>query len=163
MNLDNDRQLELEISRELKALPELTAPASVANRVLAAIELRLNVPWYRRSWVTWPLALRMASLAAMLAMFGGLCLAGWEVSRTETIMSATHRAGQWFSGLNTIGQRREYSGGFGGAGGEKTGHDFHCRVPGRRRSGLRHFSWFGNRLFPAGLCQTLINSISTQS
>ena len=103
MNLDNDRQLELEISRELKALPELTAPASVANHVLAAIELRLNVPWYHRSWVTWPLALRMASLAAMLALFGGLCLAGWEVSRTETILSAMHRAGQWFSGLNTIG------------------------------------------------------------
>jgi hypothetical protein len=103
MNLDNDRQLELAISRELKALPELTAPASVANRVLAAIELRLNVPWYRRSWVTWPLALRTASLAAMLALFGGLCLAGWELSRTEPIMSAMHRAGQWFSGLNTIG------------------------------------------------------------
>ena len=103
MNLDNDRQLEREISRELKALPELTAPASVANRVLAAIELRLNVPWYRRSWVTWPLALRIASLAAMLALFGGLCLAGWEVSRTERIMSAMHRAGQWLSGLNTIG------------------------------------------------------------
>jgi hypothetical protein len=103
MNLDNDRHLELEISRELKALPELTAPATVANRVLAALKLRLNVPWYRRSWVTWPLALRMASLAAMLALFGGLCLAGWEISRTETIVSATHRAGQWFSGLNTIG------------------------------------------------------------
>jgi hypothetical protein len=103
MNLDNDSQLELEISRELKALPELTAPATVANRVLAALKLRLNVPWYRRSWVTWPLALRMASLAAMLALFGGLCLAGWEISRTETIVSATHRAGQWFSGLNTIG------------------------------------------------------------
>jgi len=103
MNLDNDRQLEREISRELKALPELTAPVSVASRVRAAIELRLNVPWYRRSWVTWPLALRMASLAAMLALFGGLCLAGWEVSQTETIMSATQRAGQWISGLNTVG------------------------------------------------------------
>jgi hypothetical protein len=103
MNLDNDKQLDLAISRELKTLPELTAPVSVANRVRAAIELRLNVPWYRRSWVTWPLALRMASLAAMLALFGGLCLAGWELSRTEPIMSAMHRAGQWFSGLNTIG------------------------------------------------------------
>jgi hypothetical protein len=103
MNLDNDSQLELEISRELKALPELAAPASVTNRVLAAIELRWNVPWYRRSWVTWSLALRIASLTAMLALFGGLCLAGWEISRTETIMSATQRAGQWFSELNTIG------------------------------------------------------------
>jgi len=103
MNLENDKKLEREISRELKALPELTAPAWAANRVRAAIEFRLNVPWYRRSWVTWPLALRMTSLAAMVALFGGLCVAGWEVSRTETVMSATHRAGQWLSGLNTIG------------------------------------------------------------
>jgi hypothetical protein len=103
MNLDNDRQLELAISRELKSLPELAAPASLANRVMTVIESRLNVPWYRRPWVAWPVALRMASLATMLALFGGLCFAGWELSRTEAIMSAMHRAGQWFSGLNTIG------------------------------------------------------------
>jgi hypothetical protein len=103
MNPNDDQQLESAIRRELKALPELTAPAAVANRVLAAIELRLNVPWYRRSWVTWPAALQVASLAAMLMLFGGLCLAGWELSHTETIMSAMHRAGQWFSRLNTIG------------------------------------------------------------
>jgi hypothetical protein len=103
MNLNDDQQLELAISRQLKALPELTAPASVANRIMTAIELRLNMPWYRRSWVTWPLALRMASLAAMLVLFSGLCFAGWELSQTETIMSAMHRIGQSFSGLNTIG------------------------------------------------------------
>jgi hypothetical protein len=103
MNSNDDQHLELAISRELKALPELTAPASVANRVLAAIELRLNVPWYRRAWVVWPVAWRMASLAAMLMLFSGLCFAGWEVSRTEPIMSAMHRAEQWFSGLNMIG------------------------------------------------------------
>jgi hypothetical protein len=100
---NDDQQLELAISRELKALPELTAPASVANRVMAAIELRLNVPWYRRAWVTWPVTWRMASLAAMLVLFGGLCFAGWELSRTEMIISAMHRIGQSFSGLNTIG------------------------------------------------------------
>ena len=103
MNLENDRQLELAISRELKSLPELAAPASLANRVMAAIESRIRVPWYRRPWVTWPVALRMASLATMLALFGGLCFAGWELSQTETILSATHRGAQWFSGLNTIG------------------------------------------------------------
>jgi hypothetical protein len=103
MNSDNDRQLELQISRELKALPELAAPASLANRVRAAIESRIHVPWYQRPWVTWPVALRMASFAMMLAVFGGLCFAGWELSRTETITLAMHRAGQWFSGLNTIG------------------------------------------------------------
>jgi len=103
MKSDYDQQLESAIRRELKALPQLTAPASVTNRVLAVLEFRQNVPWYRRSWVTWPATLRLASLAAMLALFGGLCLAGWELSQTETTLSAVHRAGQWFSSLNTIG------------------------------------------------------------
>jgi hypothetical protein len=103
MNSNDDQQLELAISSELKALPELTAPASVANRVRAAIEFRLNVPWYRRSWVAWPIVLRMTSLAAMLVLFSGLCFAGWELSQTETTMSAMHWIGQSFSGLNTIG------------------------------------------------------------
>ena len=103
MKSDHDHQLAAAISRELKALPELAAPPSVADRVLAAIELRLKVPWYRRAWVTWPAALRVASLAAMMLLFGGLCFAGWELSLTETIRSALHRTGQWFSGLNTIG------------------------------------------------------------
>jgi hypothetical protein len=103
MNLDDDKRLELAIRRALKSLPELAAPASLAGRVMAAIESRIRVPWYRRPWVTWPVGLRMASFAAMLAVFGGLCFAGWELSHTETTLSAMHRAGQWFSGLNTIG------------------------------------------------------------
>jgi hypothetical protein len=103
MNSIDDKQLELEIGRQLKTLPELAAPASLANRVMAAIESRLHVPWYRRSWATWPVALRTASLAAMLVLFGGLCLAGWELSHAETVSLAAHRVGQWFSGLNTIG------------------------------------------------------------
>ena len=70
MNSIDDKQLELEIGRQQKTLPELAAPASLANRVMAAIESRLHVPWYRRSWATWPVALRTASLAAMLVLFG---------------------------------------------------------------------------------------------
>jgi hypothetical protein len=103
MNSNDDQQLESAIRRELKALPELTVPVSVANRVRAAIELRRNVPWYRRAWVTWPAALRMASLAAMLALFGGLCLAGRELSHAEPVSQTAHQIGQWFSGLNTFG------------------------------------------------------------
>jgi ABC-type amino acid transport system permease subunit len=103
MNSNNDQQLESAISRELKSLPELATPASLANRMLAAIELRRNVPWYRRSWATWPVALQVASLAAMLVLFGGLCFAGWELSHAQAVSQAAHHVGQWFSGLNTIG------------------------------------------------------------
>ncbi|MGA3141939.1 MAG: hypothetical protein ABSF10_02715 [Verrucomicrobiota bacterium] len=103
MNPDYNKQLEAAISRELKALPELTAPAVLANRVMATLEQRARVPWYRRSWQTWPVAMQAASLVVLLALFGGLCLGGWQLSQTGTATLALHRVGEWFSGLSMIG------------------------------------------------------------
>ena len=103
MNPDYNKQLEAAISRELKALPELTAPAVLANRVMAALEQRARVPWYRRSWQTWPMALQAVSLVVLLALFGGLCLGGWQLSQAEATTLALHRVGEWFSGLSMIG------------------------------------------------------------
>jgi hypothetical protein len=102
MNPDYDKQLEAAISRELKALPELAAPGALASRVMTAIEQRARVPWYRHSWQTWPVALQAASLVVLLALFGGLCLGGWQLSQTGTATLALHRAGEWFSGLSVI-------------------------------------------------------------
>jgi hypothetical protein len=102
MNPDYEKQLEAEIGRELKALPELTAPDALVNRVLRTLEQRARLPWYRRSWQTWPVAWQAASFAMLLALFGGLCLGGWELSQTGTATFALHRAGEWFSGLNVI-------------------------------------------------------------
>jgi hypothetical protein len=103
MNPDYDKRLETAISRELKALPELAAPGALASRVMAAIEQRARVPWYRRSWQTWPAVLQAASLVVLLALFGGLCFGGWQLSQTGTATLALHRAGEWFSGLGVIG------------------------------------------------------------
>jgi len=103
MNPDYNKQLEAAISRELKALPELTAPAVLANRVMATLEQRARVPWYPRSWQTWPVAMQAASLVVLLALFGGLCLGGWQLSQTGTATLALHRVGEWFSGLSMIG------------------------------------------------------------
>lgn len=103
MNPNQDQQLESAISRELKALPELTVPKAVADRVMAAIACRAGVPWYRRSWEAWPLALRVASLAMLLALFGGLCFVAAEFPQSAMIGQAIQRAGQWFAGLNSLG------------------------------------------------------------
>jgi hypothetical protein len=102
MNPDYDKRLEAAISRELKALPELAAPGVLASRVMAALEQRARVPWYRRSWQRWPVAWQAASLVVLLALFGGLCLAGWELSQAEATTFALHRVGEWFSGLSMI-------------------------------------------------------------
>jgi hypothetical protein len=102
MNTNHDPELERAISRELKSLPELTAPAAIANRVMTTIERRSAVPWYRRSWGTWPAVWQAAALATMLILFGGLCLGGWEVSRLELVARGMSRAVQWLSELKSF-------------------------------------------------------------
>lgn len=86
MNPEYQKQLEAGVRRELESLGELPAPPALANRILQAIEARAHVPWYHQSWSTWPFALRMAALALLLAMFGGVCYSAWQI---------THEASGW--------------------------------------------------------------------
>jgi len=102
MNPDYEKQLEAEISRELRALPELAAPPALADRILSAIAQRDRVPWYRRSWVSWPPALQVASFAALMVVFGGLCLASWQLAQSGTAAAAAHRVGEYCSWFNVI-------------------------------------------------------------
>ena len=103
MKPEHDQQLEAAINRELRALPGLVAPATLANRVMRAIEQGSRLPWYRRSWQTWPVAWQAASLVALLSLFGGLCLGGWELSQAHASAQVLHRVGEWLSGLHLIG------------------------------------------------------------
>jgi hypothetical protein len=102
MNPDYEKQLEAEISRELKALPELAAPPALAGRILTAIEQRHRVSWYRRSWVTWPPALQAASFAVLAALFAGLCLESWQLAQSGTAAAAAHRVGEYCSWFNVL-------------------------------------------------------------
>jgi len=102
MNLDYEKTLEAEIDRELKTLPEISAPGTLISRVMARIELRAALPWFRRAWDTWPGPLQGVFLVAMLALFGGLCFGGWEASHTATFGLAVHKIGGWFSGFGAL-------------------------------------------------------------
>jgi hypothetical protein len=102
MSLDYDKKLEVEIDRELKALPEIAAPATLIARVMASIELRKALPWFRRAWHTWPTSLQGLFLVAMLTLFAGICFGGWEATHTATFGLAVHKLGGWFSSLNAI-------------------------------------------------------------
>jgi hypothetical protein len=61
-------ELEKLIHRTLRSLPERTAPRSLEGRVLAAIDARASLPWWRRSYAQWPLIMR----CAFLLLSGGL-------------------------------------------------------------------------------------------
>jgi hypothetical protein len=80
MNPEYEKQLEAGVRRELDALGELTAPTALANRILRAVEARAHIPWYHRAWSAWPLTLRLAFLALLLTLFGGVCYAAWQIT-----------------------------------------------------------------------------------
>lgn len=89
--------LEEAIHRELKALPQLKAPSNLLPSVMAAIQARANLPWYRKSWQKWPRGLQLLSLGLGLVMVSAITgSAGWAwqtwvsepLSRLTTLASA---------------------------------------------------------------------------
>src|SRR5690349_15339410 len=102
MNSDYHKKLELEIDRELKALPELVAPASLSRRVLDSILKQQALPWYQQSWLHWPMPLRWLAISFLSLLFGALCLASWQLTRAAGISAALQELGELFSGLNTL-------------------------------------------------------------
>ena len=92
--------LEAAIGRELKRLPELTAPESLASRVMAGIQR--PVPWYRQPWPKWPAASRAVFLTLLLAVFGGLCFAGWQLLRSEQVATAGREVDGWFAQIGVL-------------------------------------------------------------
>jgi len=92
MNPNPENELAALVDRELKALPPLPAPSSLAPRILAAIAAHAEAPWYRRPWETWTLPLQGASLAVLLALFGTLCFGGWRFSQSEAVVATAGKA-----------------------------------------------------------------------
>jgi hypothetical protein len=94
MKPDSQDPVESQIERELKALPELAAPATLAPRVMAAIRagMAAEQPWYRRAWTAWPMPMQAATLLLLLAVFGGLCYAGWRLPQTGLYANFTAQA-----------------------------------------------------------------------
>jgi hypothetical protein len=70
MDPDIDSKLESLIDAELKSLPPLTAPASLAPRVMALLAERARLPWWRRAWWEWPLTAKAAFLVIGVVLAG---------------------------------------------------------------------------------------------
>jgi hypothetical protein len=104
MNPPHENELAAQIDRELKALPPLRAPATLAPRVLAAIAAQQRAPAPRAGWQSWPLVWRVASFAALVALFAGLCFAGWQATQTEAVTTASAKVSGLFALLGLAGK-----------------------------------------------------------
>lgn len=81
MENDRDKQIERVIHRELRQLAELRAPETLVHRVMLAVHAKARQSWWRQPWLTWPLGMRVLSLAVLMASVGLVSyLAGtaWE-------------------------------------------------------------------------------------
>jgi len=96
MNENENSQLEAAVDHELKALPNLRAPQTLLPRVMAVIEQRALLPWYRRAWQTWPRALQVVSMLILLVAFAGLCFGSWQLVHASAVTSAASEASGWF-------------------------------------------------------------------
>jgi len=63
MSTQDTEKLEASIHRVLRSLPDRRAPASLEARVLAELSRRAALPWWRKSYAYWPLAVRVGFLA----------------------------------------------------------------------------------------------------
>lgn len=68
--------LERDIDRALKALPEPRAPRTLLPAVMLAVRAGALRPWYARPWATWPRGWQVASTAALALLVAGASLAG---------------------------------------------------------------------------------------
>jgi len=96
-----DAKLAALVDRQLKSLPELAAPLTLAPRVMAAIAARTAVS-PARGWQTWSLALRVASFACLAAIFLGLCFGGWHVTQSSAVTNATQEVHGLLALLKTL-------------------------------------------------------------
>jgi hypothetical protein len=95
MNYEPDKDLENLIQEELHRLPDLKAPATLIQRVNARVQVGESVPWWRQSWLGWPPAVKLGSLAVFVALIA------FSVFRLSEVDFASH-VEQTQSGFQSI-------------------------------------------------------------
>jgi hypothetical protein len=93
MSPERNDQLEEFIRRAVDGLPSRRAPRSLEQRVLAEIERRAALPWWRKSFVHWPIAAQAAflticaTLVAISLMSRVWVIAGFHPVQLKTVFA----------------------------------------------------------------------------
>jgi hypothetical protein len=106
MSACGDRAYDLEraTARVLGQLPLRPAPAELQARVLAAIERRASLPWWRLGFARWPAAARLA-LVTCSAYLAWLSISAviWVMAGANSARLA-YDASSWFSAVRAAAQ-----------------------------------------------------------
>ena len=102
MSNDLEPKLGERIQRELRQLPLVKAPTTLAPRVLAAIEARAHQPWWKRSWAAWPKWCRGLVLLLGLAAAGGMSYAAYFFGPALTLSTLGEVTADWVSSFRPV-------------------------------------------------------------
>jgi hypothetical protein len=90
------------LDRQLKALPDRPAPATLASRVMAAVHARARLPWYRRDFSQWPLPGQIAGLLALSLALAALTWAGLHFWQGDLATQAGGRVADFLRPLAAV-------------------------------------------------------------
>ena len=102
---DPQEELERFVHRTLRELPVRRAPRSLEQRVLAELSRRASLPWWRQSFVHWPVPAQAVFLlvslgvAAVVFMATGWALAGFDPAQFQ---SAFAQPIAWWHGGQSV-------------------------------------------------------------
>jgi hypothetical protein len=97
---DEQARLELMVSRWLSAQPLRRAPPTMASQVLAQLEHRAALPWWRHSFLRWPVAARIGFLLlAIGATKLVLVMNQWGITRLDLVKASAAPEMNWLHTL----------------------------------------------------------------
>ena len=100
MQPEFDPKLEAILDQELRKLPDVPAPQTLAPRVMARIRAREKKPWWQQSWWNWPLAAQAAFLVIVLAIVGLFTQSGLMVD--DSVRSYSQQVTEQASTLSML-------------------------------------------------------------
>ncbi|MBW7894625.1 MAG: hypothetical protein H3C27_05875 [Opitutaceae bacterium] len=103
MSNHDPEKLEKLIHQSLRALPERRAPRSLELRVMAAIEARQALPWWRQSFAHWPQPAKAAFFVLAGALIGLSLRSGASVEAGSILSGPLALLGQIKAILGGIG------------------------------------------------------------
>lgn len=105
MNPQDEQQLESLVNRAVRGLPTRSAPVTLEMRVQAEIARRAALPWWRKSYVDWPMAARTAFAVLALGVVKAV-LVGWVWAQggvdTAKVKSFFAPAVRWIDAASTL-------------------------------------------------------------
>lgn len=95
-------RLEQALHRVLRGLPPRRAPRTLEARVIAELELRAALPWWRRNYAYWPFAVRVAFLVGSAGVVKLVLMAAvWAMAGFDNAQFAQAIAPQ-FAALDAV-------------------------------------------------------------